>query len=190
MVAKAIREEHPRARPLHMTMEPVVAGLPGVGTLAIKAGGVPRIRPTSTACCSTRVSSCSSFPRVARARRSRSRSATGCAGSVVVSSWRWRCARRSRSCRSRSSAPRSTARACADQPRTPPHQASAGSAHLAVPLPAKFKLRFLEPVATDELGDRPWEDRSLVQRLGQDIRALIQENLLEMVAARRSVWLG
>jgi hypothetical protein len=57
-------------------------------------------------------------------------------------------------------------------------------------LPAKFKLRFLEPVATDELGDRPWEDRSLVQRLSQDIRALIQENLLEMVADRRSVWLG
>ena len=59
-----------------------------------------------------------------------------------------------------------------------------------LPLPAKFRIRFLEPVWTAEFGDAPWEDQGLVQALSHDIRALIQENLFEMVAARRSVWLG
>jgi 1-acyl-sn-glycerol-3-phosphate acyltransferase len=59
-----------------------------------------------------------------------------------------------------------------------------------VPLPAKFRLRFLEPVHTDGLGDAPWRDRALIQQLSEDVRALIQENLFEMVAGRRSVWLG
>jgi 1-acyl-sn-glycerol-3-phosphate acyltransferase len=59
-----------------------------------------------------------------------------------------------------------------------------------LPLPAKFRIRFLEPVATDDLGDEPWRDEGLVHTLAQDIRALIQENVLELVAARRSVWFG
>jgi 1-acyl-sn-glycerol-3-phosphate acyltransferase len=53
-----------------------------------------------------------------------------------------------------------------------------------VPLPAKFRIRFLEPV---ELGD---EGDGHLGVLAGEIRALIQENLLEMVSARRSVWLG
>jgi len=60
----------------------------------------------------------------------------------------------------------------------------------AIPLPAKFRIRFLEPVDTGERADQPWRDGRRVQVLAADIRALIQENLLEMVGARRSVWLG
>jgi len=59
-----------------------------------------------------------------------------------------------------------------------------------LPLPAKFRIRFLEPVSTQSLGVAPWRDEALVQALTHDIRALIQENLLEMVSHRRSVWLG
>ena len=59
-----------------------------------------------------------------------------------------------------------------------------------VPLPAKFAIRFLEPIRRMELGREPWRTRGSSQALGHDIRALIQENLLEMVAERRSVWLG
>jgi 1-acyl-sn-glycerol-3-phosphate acyltransferase len=51
-----------------------------------------------------------------------------------------------------------------------------------VPLPAKFRIRFLDPVVPQPTGDH----RLLADR----IRALIQENLLEMVGERRSVWLG
>lgn len=57
-------------------------------------------------------------------------------------------------------------------------------------LPAKFQIRFLEPVRTDDLGEAPWEDQSLVQEVAQDIRAQIQEELLDMLGKRRSVWLG
>jgi 1-acyl-sn-glycerol-3-phosphate acyltransferase len=59
-----------------------------------------------------------------------------------------------------------------------------------LPLPAKFRIRFLEPVAPEGYGEEPWRDRALVESLGHEIRALIQENLLELVAGRRSVWLG
>ena len=56
--------------------------------------------------------------------------------------------------------------------------------------PAKFKIRFLPPVRTDDMGDTPWEDKALVQSVAHDIRALIQDEVQEMVTARRSVWFG
>ena len=55
-------------------------------------------------------------------------------------------------------------------------------------LPAKFKLRFLEPIHFEEEGMH--EDKGLVQSTAHDIRARIQENLFEMVGERRSVWFG
>jgi 1-acyl-sn-glycerol-3-phosphate acyltransferase len=58
-------------------------------------------------------------------------------------------------------------------------------------LPAKFKLRFLEPIDTVELGGADAvHDKALVQTVAQEIRARIQENLDDMVARRRSVWFG
>jgi 1-acyl-sn-glycerol-3-phosphate acyltransferase len=57
-------------------------------------------------------------------------------------------------------------------------------------LPAKFRIRFLEPIPTDQWGDEPWEDRALVQELAEEVRGRIQEELVEMVSKRRSVWLG
>src|SRR5918911_974510 len=55
-------------------------------------------------------------------------------------------------------------------------------------LPAKFKLRFLEPIYFDD--DRMWEDKALVQTIAHEIRARIQENVLEMLKTRKSVWFG
>jgi 1-acyl-sn-glycerol-3-phosphate acyltransferase len=57
-------------------------------------------------------------------------------------------------------------------------------------LPAKMRVRFLEPIDTAELGADPDSDKGLVQTVAQEVRARIQENLHEMVAARKSVWLG
>jgi 1-acyl-sn-glycerol-3-phosphate acyltransferase len=58
-------------------------------------------------------------------------------------------------------------------------------------LPAKFKLRFLEPIDTVELGGaEAIHDKALVQTIAQEIRARIQENLDEMIAKRKSVWFG
>jgi 1-acyl-sn-glycerol-3-phosphate acyltransferase len=55
-------------------------------------------------------------------------------------------------------------------------------------LPAKFKIRFLEPIRFEDEGMH--EDKALVQTVAHDIRAQIQENLWDMLARRRSVWFG
>jgi 1-acyl-sn-glycerol-3-phosphate acyltransferase len=58
-------------------------------------------------------------------------------------------------------------------------------------LPAKFKLRFLEPIDTVELGGaEAVHDKALVQTVSQEIRARIQENLDQMLSKRKSVWFG
>jgi 1-acyl-sn-glycerol-3-phosphate acyltransferase len=55
-------------------------------------------------------------------------------------------------------------------------------------LPAKFKLRFLEPIRFD--GDEMDADKALVQTVAHEVRARIQENLWDMLAKRKSVWFG
>jgi 1-acyl-sn-glycerol-3-phosphate acyltransferase len=55
-------------------------------------------------------------------------------------------------------------------------------------LPAKFKIRFLEPIHFEDEG--MYRDRSLVQTVAQDVRARIQEGVWEMVGERDSVWFG
>src|SRR5918999_366216 len=55
-------------------------------------------------------------------------------------------------------------------------------------LPAKFKLRFLEPIHFDE--DDMHEDKAMVQTVAHEIRARIQENVWDMLAKRKSVWFG
>jgi 1-acyl-sn-glycerol-3-phosphate acyltransferase len=57
-------------------------------------------------------------------------------------------------------------------------------------LPAKFKIRFLEPIDTTKMGANPADDKALVQTVAQEVRARIQEGLHDMVGKRRSVWLG
>jgi 1-acyl-sn-glycerol-3-phosphate acyltransferase len=57
-------------------------------------------------------------------------------------------------------------------------------------LPAKFRIRFLAPIDTAELGGDPDADKALVQTVSQEVRARIQENLHEMVVRRKSVWFG
>jgi 1-acyl-sn-glycerol-3-phosphate acyltransferase len=55
-------------------------------------------------------------------------------------------------------------------------------------LPAKFKIRFLEPFEFESEGLQ--EDKSLVQTVAQEVRARIQENVWDMVKKRKSVWFG
>ena len=55
-------------------------------------------------------------------------------------------------------------------------------------LPAKFKLRFLEPIRFDE--EAMHDDKALVQTTAHEVRARIQENLFDMVSKRKSIWFG
>jgi 1-acyl-sn-glycerol-3-phosphate acyltransferase len=57
-------------------------------------------------------------------------------------------------------------------------------------LPAKFKIRFLEPVDMSRYGPEDAEDVALVQRLSERVRTRIQEELDDLLLARRSVWFG
>ena len=57
-------------------------------------------------------------------------------------------------------------------------------------LPAKFKIRFLEPVDLARYEPEDAEDVALVQRLTEEIRGRIQAELDDLQVARRSVWFG
>jgi 1-acyl-sn-glycerol-3-phosphate acyltransferase len=57
-------------------------------------------------------------------------------------------------------------------------------------LPAKFRIRFLEPVDLGRYEPDDAEDVALVQGLAEEIRGRIQTELDDLQAARGSVWFG
>jgi len=57
-------------------------------------------------------------------------------------------------------------------------------------LPAKFKLRVLDPVHFDVPPDQPRYSKSRIMDESEAIRQQIQEALFEMLKARQSVWFG
>ncbi len=61
----------------------------------------------------------------------------------------------------------------------------------AVPFPAKFKLRVLDPVTFEDVEpDQPRYSRSRIMDESEAIRQQIQEALFDMLRQRRSVWFG
>ena len=57
-------------------------------------------------------------------------------------------------------------------------------------LPAKFHIRFLEPVQFEHVGADAADDVAFVQQAADDVRARIQSSLNEMLRERKSVWFG
>jgi 1-acyl-sn-glycerol-3-phosphate acyltransferase len=57
-------------------------------------------------------------------------------------------------------------------------------------LPAKFKIRFLEPVDLTRYGPEDADDVSLVQSIAEDIRVSIQRQLHGLLSSRTSIWFG
>jgi 1-acyl-sn-glycerol-3-phosphate acyltransferase len=60
----------------------------------------------------------------------------------------------------------------------------------AMYLPAKFRIRFLEPVRFERYGPEAADDVAFVQQMADDIRSRIQDSLNEMLGRRQSVWFG
>jgi 1-acyl-sn-glycerol-3-phosphate acyltransferase len=191
MIAKAVRDEHLRPRPVHVCTERQFAGLPGVGMLITKLGGVAAHPANLHRLLFDERELVLVFPegRRARSRTIKERYRLGrFDGSEFVQS------------AMRAGAPIVPLAVVGAEEALPVFARVNPLRRLtrlpyvpvapALPLPAKFKLRFLEPVATGGLGEAPWREEGLVRALEDDIRALIQENLLEMVGERRSVWLG
>jgi 1-acyl-sn-glycerol-3-phosphate acyltransferase len=201
MIAKAIKEEHPRPRPLHLTVEHFFKGYPGLSMLVAKLGGVPAHPANVHRLLQDEEQLVLVFPEGAKATeklfKDRYRLRRFGRGGFVEAAMRARApivpvavvgAEESMPAFAQMN-PLKRLTGLIYFPLTPtfPHFGLLGG---MVYLPAKFRIRFLEPIPTDRMGDEPWNDRALVQDLAEEIRARIQEELHGMLAKRRSVWLG
>jgi 1-acyl-sn-glycerol-3-phosphate acyltransferase len=65
-----------------------------------------------------------------------------------------------------------------------------GPAAAAMYLPAKFRMRFLEPIDMSRYAPEDADDIALVGRLSERIRLRIQEELDDLLLTRKSVWFG
>jgi 1-acyl-sn-glycerol-3-phosphate acyltransferase len=189
MIARAIGEEHPHPRPVHLLTGQSVQGVPGLGMLARKLGAVADHPANVHRLLFDERQLVLAFPEppdgAGKALPDRYRVQPFGDGAFVDAAVRARVPIVPIAVLGAEEAvPRFARIDPLRRLRLPPVPVSTG-----IPLPAKFRIRFLEPVPTIDLG-RPGTDRAAVQVLAQDIRSLIQENLLEMVAGRHSVWLG
>jgi 1-acyl-sn-glycerol-3-phosphate acyltransferase len=199
MIAKAIREEHAHPRPLHVTVEHFFKGYPGFSMLLPKVGCVAAHPANVHRLLYDEEQLVLVFPE-------------GRKGTEKLFKDRYRLRRFGRGgfveAAMRAQAPivpvcvvgaEESAPVFAQVgllkrltgllyfPITPtfPHLGPLG---MLTYLPAKFKLRFLDPIHFDEEGLH--EDKALVQTLAQEVRARIQEGLWDMLRTRKSVWFG
>jgi len=68
--------------------------------------------------------------------------------------------------------------------------AGLGPLGIVLDLPAKIKIRVLDPVSFDVEPDQPRYSRSLIMDESENIRQRIQEALFDMLRKRESVWFG
>jgi 1-acyl-sn-glycerol-3-phosphate acyltransferase len=201
MIAKAIREEHPRPRPLHLTVEHFFKGYPGFSMLLPKIGAVAAHPANVHRLLYDEQQLVLVFPEGRKGSeklyKDRYRLRRFGRGGFVETAMRAHAPIVPVAVVGAEEAAPIFAHVTALQrltgllyfPITPtfPHFGLLGMLGY---LPAKFLIRFLPPVRTDRMGEAPWEDRGLVQTVADDIRAQIQEELFDMVGRRRSVWFG
>jgi 1-acyl-sn-glycerol-3-phosphate acyltransferase len=190
MISKAIREKHPSSRPLHLATERDYTGVPGLGMLVAKIGGVAAHPANLHRLLFDERQLVLAFPEGTSATRKplkdRYRVRHFRRGGLVETAIRARVPIVPIAVLGAEEAVPVVARIAPLRRLTRlPHVPLSP----AIPLPAKFRIRFLEPIDTAALAGAPSNDQG-VEQLGEEIRELIQENLLELVAGRRSVWLG
>jgi 1-acyl-sn-glycerol-3-phosphate acyltransferase len=201
MIMQAIRYEHPRPRPLHMLAEHWFRGYPGVGMLTTKIGLVAGHPANAQRLLHDEGQLVLVFPE-------------GAKGSRKVYWQRYRLRRFGRGGFVRTAmragvpiVPIAVLGAEEAMPifaHVPALQRLTGLIYFPINhafpqfglaaalmyLPAKFKIRFLEPVDLSAYGPEDAEDLALVQEIGERIRADIQLELDELRSSRRSVWFG
>ncbi len=201
MIVKAIKEEHPRPRPLHLTVEHFFKGYPGFSMLLPKIGGVAAHPANVQRLLYDERQLVLVFPEgrkgTEKLYKDRYRLRRFGRGGFVEAAMRGRAPIVPVAVVGAEEAMPAFAQIKPLQrltgliyfPITPtwPHFGLLGMVGY---LPAKFKIRFLPPVRTEDMGDEPWEDKALVQTVAHDVRATIQEELYDMVGKRRSVWFG
>ena len=65
-----------------------------------------------------------------------------------------------------------------------------GPLGIVAPLPAKFRIRVLDPVRFDVAPDQDRYSRSRIMDEAEGIRVQLQEALYDLLRDRRSVWFG
>jgi 1-acyl-sn-glycerol-3-phosphate acyltransferase len=199
MIAKAVREEHPHPRPVHITVEHFFKGYPGFSMLVSKSGCVAAHPANVHRLLYDEEQLVLVFPEgrkgTEKLYKDRYRLRRFGRGGFVEAAMRARtpivpvCV-----VGAEEAAPifaqvgllkRLTGLLYFPITPTFPHFGLLGMLGY---LPAKFKIRFLEPIPFDE--DGLYEDKALVQTVAHEVRARIQEGLLDMVQKRRSVWFG
>jgi len=168
MVAKAIRELHPRRRHVHLAVQRSFQRIPGLGMLLTKIGGVPAHPANIHRLLFDEQQLVLAFPEgrkgTDKALKERYRLRGFEPTGLISAAMRARVpivpiaimgAEEAEPLFGRLRLP-------ARLPRLPLTS--------AVPLPAKFRIRFLEPIATDELGAKPWLERT-AQAVGVEQRA-------------------
>jgi 1-acyl-sn-glycerol-3-phosphate acyltransferase len=201
MIAKAIKEEHARPRPVHLTMEHFFKGYPGFSMLAAKLGGVPAHPANVHRLLYDEGELVLVFPEGRKATeklyKDRYQLRRFGRGGFVESAMRARAPIVPVAVVGAEEAAPVFAQLKLLQrltgllyvPLTPtfPHGGILGMFGF---LPAKFRIRFLDPIPTTQWGEEPWTDSALVQTVAEDIRSRIQEELYGMLSKRRSVWFG
>jgi 1-acyl-sn-glycerol-3-phosphate acyltransferase len=191
MISKAIRQRHPRRRAVHLIAQRQFAHLPGLGMLVTKLGGISNHPANVRRLLLDEGQLVLAFPEgravtqkpLKERYRLRRFEEPGLIETAV-----------------RAGVPIVPVAVLGAEEAVPviarlsPRRIVARLPGLSIasllPLPAKFRIRFLEPVDTAGLQPDAWRDKALIQALAQDIRALLQENVFELVATRRNVWLG
>jgi 1-acyl-sn-glycerol-3-phosphate acyltransferase len=200
MIGKAIKEEHPRPRPLHLTVEHFFKGYPGFSMLVPKIGGVAAHPANVHRLLWDEQQLVLVFPEGRKGTeklvKDRYRLRRFGRGGFVEAAMRARAPIVPVAVVGAEESAPVFAQLTALQrltgllyfPVTPtfPHLGLVGMLGY---LPAKFRIRFLPPIPTHDMGERPWRDKGLVQELAHDIRGLVQETLVDMVGKRKSVWL-
>lgn len=201
VIGKAIREEHPDPRPLYMTVEHFFKGYPGFSTLLPKIGCVPAHPANVHRLLYDEEQLVLVFPEGRKGTeklvKDRYRVQRFGRGGFVEAAMRGR-AQLVPVCvvGAEEAAPIFMQSKAMQRltgllyfPITPTFP-WLGPAGMLGYLPAKFKIRFLEPIDTTKMGNDPADDKALVQTVAQEVRARIQEGLHDMLGKRRSVWLG
>jgi len=201
MIMQAIRNEHPSPRPLYMLGENWFKGYPGVGMLANKLGVVPAHPANAQRLLGDEGKLALVFPE-------------GIKGSGKVLWQRYRLRRFGRGgfvrTALRAQVPIVPVALVGGEEAMPifahlralermsgllyaplnhafPHF---GLAAALMYMPAKFRIRFLEPLDLPSLPEDTVDDSAAVQGISEEVRGRIQAALDEMLSERRSVWLG
>ena len=201
MIMQAIRNEHPNPRPLYMLAEHWFKGYPGVGLLTNKIGVVPAHPANAQRLLHDERGLAIVFPE-------------GQKGSRKLFWQRYKLRRFGRGGFVRTAiraqvpiVPTAVVGAEEAMPifaHVPLLQRLTGLIYFPINhafphfglaaglmyLPAKFKIRFLEPIDMSSYGPEDAEDMALVQSIAEDIRGRIQTELDRLVASRSSVWFG